>query len=189
METYPEFHGRPLFSFGTLQDEDVFHVIAGSPLREPARTVEGLIEDHAACGVLGGLYPVLVRRHGAVARGTLFHDLPSSVLDRLIWFEWPEFVPEVIDVVTDDGKVESTYFRPAKTPPVSDETWSLQDWRHNRKADWLGHARTAMHFHGVMSSRELDRHWEDISRYVAGQKVDLPPDIAARCDLLRGGVK
>lgn len=182
----PAWQARPLFTYGTLRDPDVFALVSDGLSLEQVRKADARVDGLQICGVLDQLYPVARQRPGATAAGAVFFDLPARVLDRLAWFEFPEFVPDAISVATDEGPVACSYFKPVKTPPASDLPWSVETWPAARKAVWLAQAGLAMSFYGVCAVEELERHWDAILAHMEGRDAPaLPPRIAARCREIR----
>lgn len=178
---------KPLFSFGTLQDPDVFSIVSGGSKVTDFELEQGWIENVAAMGVLDGLYPVMQSSPGNVTYGTLFHLLPQNVLDRLIWFEWPEFTLAETHVTTGAGIIVCNYFKPAKIPPISAASWTLEEWQGRKKQDWITHARLAMHFYGTAEAPDVEKYWPNILAYIAGGSADLPISFKVICDRLKNG--
>ena len=181
LETYPQFHRGPLFSYGTLQDPDVLRIVSGDSSLTCISRMRAWITDYSLFSVLEGLYPVVRPVGGGVVNGTLFFDVPPAVVDRLIWFEWPEFVPASIDALTDVRSYKSTFFAAVRTPRASRDSWSLDVWRANKKDVWLRQTRLAMHFYGVLTKMELETHWDAIVSHMSGNESDLPLEVIERC--------
>lgn len=174
----------PLFSFGTLQDEDVFRIASGGLSLLSVTRGGGWVDEHAAYAVRGGCYPVMFRMPGRTVRGTVFQGLPAAVIDRLIWFEAPEFVLSRIRVNTDEGPLDCTYFSSQSVPEATEQPWSLERWEALHKQGWMQEAEFAINFYGVCDARDIDRHWDDIIAYVGGAERALPDAIRRRCDQL-----
>ncbi|WP_081816544.1 gamma-glutamylcyclotransferase family protein [Fodinicurvata fenggangensis] len=82
---------HPLFSFGTLQDNEVFDVVTGGLSLEQVPRQTAWLPDHRVVNAIDGPHPVLQPAAGEWAPGLLFHSLPDTAIDRIAWFEWPEF--------------------------------------------------------------------------------------------------
>ncbi|MFC4352899.1 gamma-glutamylcyclotransferase family protein [Fodinicurvata halophila] len=176
----------PLFAFGTLQDAEVFELVSGGiPLSLVPREA-GWLAGQSIVGAEDRLYPVLQQAAEAWAPGTLFHDLSAEVLDRLAWFEWPEFRPEPQEIATTSTTRTCACFIPAQKPSATAQSWSLETWQKNKKRHWLSFAELCMAFYGVCTSEELDLHWEDILARMNGHPRDLPEHIEARCEEISG---
>lgn len=174
----------PLFAFGTLQDAEVFELVSGGvPLslvpREP-----GWLAGRRIVGAEDGLYPVLQQAADDRAPGTLLHDLSAEVLDRLAWFEWPEFRPEPQEIETATATRTCACFMPTQKPSAAAKSWSLETWQQDKKMNWLSFAEVCMAFYGDCTSEELDVYWDDILARMNGYPRDLPEHIEARCEQL-----
>lgn len=174
-------YNHPLFSFGTLQDEDVFNIISGGVSLLSVKKEKGKIKDFLPYGVLDGLYPVLKKSRSSSTWGTVFFDLSPTVLDRLVWFEWPEFIPSSVNVIVGASVFDCTYFKPAKVPNASKHLWALESWQSNKKTIWIKHATLAMQFYGICSVTELEKHWDSIVNYLSGGNDNLPDKIKNKC--------
>jgi len=140
IDAFPELYARPLFAFGTLQDADVFAIISGGLSINSVVREDAWMADHSVRSVLGGLYPILQRDSGARAPGTLLFDLPAAVIDRLVQFEHPEFVLVAVEIATAKRVFPGACFWPSDVPPASEELWSLDRWRIEKKAEWIQQA-------------------------------------------------
>lgn len=176
---------HPLFSFGTLQDADVFDLVTGglSFERSPRRTA--WLPDHRVVNAIDGPHPVLQPASGEWAPGLLFHDLPESVLERIAWFEWPEFRAERKTVVCEDARRTSVCFMPDQTWPASQTPWSLEAWRREQKTELLAYAELMMDFLGACTAEELDVYWEPLLARAKGYPAELPEHMEVRCREIR----
>lgn len=176
----------PLFAFGTLQDAEVFELVSGGIPLSRVPKEPGWLAERRIVGAEDGLYPVLQQAAGAWAPGTLLHDLSAAVLDRLAWFEWPEFRPEPREIATATTPRTCACFMPAQTPTATAKPWSLETWQHDKKTHWLSFAELCMAFYGLCTSEELDCYWEDILARMNGHPRELPQHIEARCEQISG---
>ncbi|MFD1381331.1 hypothetical protein [Fodinicurvata halophila] len=129
---------------------------------------------------IDGPHPVLQPAAGDWAPGLLFHDLPQSVLDRIAWFEWPEFRADRRTVVTEEARRTSACFLPEQTWPASEAPWSIEVWRREEKTELLAYAELMMDFYGTCTAEELDTYWENLVARVQGRPAELPPHMEAR---------
>lgn len=176
----------PLFAFGTLQDPEVFELVSGGIPLSLVPKEQGWLAGSRIVGAEDGLYPVLQQAADAQAAGTLFHDLSAEVLERLAWFEWPEFQPEPQEIATLAATRTCACFMPTRKPSADAKPWSLETWQQDRKIEWLSFAELCMAFYGLCSSEELDWYWEDILARMNGHPADLPEHIEAHCERISG---
>lgn len=141
--------------------------------------------DYRVVSAIDGPHPVLQPAAGDWAPGLLFHDLPERTLDRITWFEWPEFRPGRRRVVTEHDMRPCACFLPEQTFPASEAPWSLEAWARKEKTELLGYAELMMEFYGVCTAEELDAYWEDLLARLKGQQGQLTGHMAARCQQLR----
>ncbi|WP_022729918.1 gamma-glutamylcyclotransferase family protein [Fodinicurvata sediminis] len=172
---------HPLFSFGTLQDADVFHVVTGGLSLKRIPHHEAWLADYRVVNAIDGPHPVLQPAAGDWAPGLLIHDLPESALDRIAWFEWPEFQPGRRLVVTGGATRPCACFLPEQTFPASEAPWSLEGWAREEKTELMAYAELMMEFYRVCTAEELDLYWEDLLARVKGRQGQLPSHMEARC--------
>lgn len=171
---------HPLFSFGTLQDSEVFNVVTGGLSLEQVPRQTAWLPDHRVVNAIDGPHPVLQPAAGEWAPGLLFHDLPERALDRIAWFEWPEFRADRRTVVTEKDRLPCACFMPEQTWPASRTPWSITTWQETEKTELLAYAELMMDFRGVCTAEELDIYWEELMARVQGRPAELPPHMEAR---------
>lgn len=176
---------HPLFSFGTLQDADVFHVVTGGISFEQTPRQPAWLPEYRVVNAIDGPHPVLQAASGESAPGLLFPSLPETVLDRIAWFEWPEFRAGRRQVVTEEDRRPCACFLPQETFPASEAPWSLEAWAREEKTELLAYAELMMDFYGACTAEELDVYWENLLARLKGQQVQLPSHMETRCQQLR----
>ena len=114
----------PVFLFGTLRHAPLFELVGGCPLSGVAATL-----PETACELaMGGDWPVLVARPGAVAPGLLIRVDPDT-LARLDFYEAVfGYVRETVTVRTDAGAVDAQLWRPEAEDAGRGTRWDLEDW-------------------------------------------------------------
>lgn len=125
------------FFYGTLIDPDVRHLVLGSSVEglliEPA-TVRGW----AALYVLGGSYPILVRRAGAVTSGMLAGPIEDAMAACLAAYEDDGYRVETLTVRTADGARRAAQaFVPNRTMRHDGRIWRFETWQSREKAAFL----------------------------------------------------
>lgn len=139
-----------VFLFGTLLDEALRAVVAGTPLPGRPATLPGWQLRRAAAGD----YPVLAEAPGAAAEGLLVEDVAEAVLARLDHYESGfAYRREEASVETAEGPRPAWVYRPETPDNASDEGWSLAAWQRawgpltrEAAAEAMAHEDEAVHW-------------------------------------------
>lgn len=150
-----------LFSFGTLRDPELFHLVVGRPLT--AFDVSGaVLRGHAARRAEGFAYPVLVAEDDGALSGILILGLDPEEIDRVQYYESLEYELRALEVETADGRADAHGFFATERLEPSADGWSLDHWQATAKPRALIEAEMAMALYGVVPLSEINDHWPGI---------------------------
>jgi hypothetical protein len=138
------------FFYGTLMDPDVLH---GVLQRRPSRTaaVPAVLNGYRRVYRADAVYPVLVSAPAARVHGRCVGPLHAGDAARLIAFEGEDYIPTVLSVRLDQGRlVAATVFLPAPDTPLSDTTWTPELWRRRHRRQFLQALRHRQRAHRLM---------------------------------------
>lgn len=124
------------FSFyGTLMDEDVRATVLGRALPAAKLMPATLVGYRRVC-LTGTPYPVLVPgAEGDLVEGLLARGLSTNDSARLVRYEGDAYVVKVLAVEAGaTERVKARVFLPRGNVRVTDETWTLSEWRRERGA-------------------------------------------------------
>jgi len=126
-----------LFTYGTLEFEEVFRAVTGLACRGRPARLEGyvryLVRDRA--------YPGIVAQSGAVTPGTLYSDLAPECVARIDRFEGPLYERREVEVRTPEGALLPawTYIVPPSAHTLlSREPWDSDRFARHHLAAFLG---------------------------------------------------
>jgi hypothetical protein len=152
-----------LFVYGTLQDAELFAVVAGRPMSgfrpEPARLCRARVIAPATATE----GPLLAHGSGT-APGLLLSGLDPATLARLDFYEAPEYrlLPARVRRRKDGRAVRAAVFQPAAPERMAPWSWSLLAWKHQHKRSAVAAARRFMAYFGAPSETDLDAVWRQI---------------------------
>ncbi|MFK7993139.1 MAG: gamma-glutamylcyclotransferase family protein [Granulosicoccus sp.] len=149
----------PLFSFGSLMDNELLEMVSGMPASSLAMqlcyalgVVQHCVQDES--------YPVLVDCPGERAEGLLIKGLTPLAMDRILFFEGHQYLFDKLTVYSDDGTSQSAcYFRDASVYETTAHPWSFQHWLQHDKQEMLERTQRFMQLFGTMSALEADPYW------------------------------
>lgn len=122
---------RPLFIYGTLQDEAVWRAVTGRPLAgfstRPARA-----PGQRAVYYGPHPYPALVPQPGAAAPGLLVFGLSMADWAALDTYEGEGYHRAILAVSTAEGPIEAQAYLPAAAPGPALRPWHLAEWLKGR---------------------------------------------------------
>lgn len=132
------------FVYGTLQDPEVFKLVAGFDLK--ARP--GLAEGHGLYFMQNQSYPGIAPAKGSVPGLVieLREDLDRDAIDRICYFEEEDVLYKraSIKVRCDDRVLSCQAFFPIDSKMLSEKVWSLDAWSLRHRDDFIANARAYM---------------------------------------------
>ncbi|MEM9186899.1 MAG: gamma-glutamylcyclotransferase family protein [Planctomycetota bacterium] len=114
-----------LFTYGTLQFEDVWSRVAGAPLP----TVGARVDGYAVYRVGGYEFPGMTAETGAVAVGTVYLGVEERALAALDAFEGEFYERVRVQAACADSiqrACDAYVIPPAKSPLLTAEPWAAE---------------------------------------------------------------
>lgn len=122
----------PLFFYGTLRDPDILAAVLGRTI--PADDlITAVAHSYVAVYVPGRVYPALVSRPGATARGLLLQHATAKDRAALDAYEGDEYGRVVLKVDRDGTDILANAYLPLLTIPADSPPWSLEHWIEHHK--------------------------------------------------------
>ena len=121
-----------LFVYGTLLDEDIMQLVAGTVPPSIAVRLPG----YRRRKICGQVYPGIVIRAGEVVAGRLYLNISAELWARLDRFEGGEYERTTVLVESASGEqlpAQTYVLTPGGQSELSNEPWSM--------AEFLGHGK------------------------------------------------
>lgn len=150
-----------IFFYGSLRDPDLVEIVLGRRLW-PGSLVPARAPGFATMRMQGEAYPLLLPEKGGVAEGVLLTDAGPEDMRRLGFFEEAEYGLAPITVETDDGPVETHYFRATGKTPPDPRPWEFDHWQRHDRVTALAAAGELMQVFGTVPVAEIDTVWPSI---------------------------
>ncbi|WP_051689682.1 gamma-glutamylcyclotransferase family protein [Pelobacter seleniigenes] len=116
-----------LFVYGTLLDEDIMQLVAGTVPPSIAVRLHG----YRRRKICGQVYPGIVIRAGETVAGRLYLNVSAELLARLDRFEGGEYERTTVLVESTSGEqllAETYVLAPGGQSALSNESWSLAEF-------------------------------------------------------------
>jgi gamma-glutamylcyclotransferase (GGCT)/AIG2-like uncharacterized protein YtfP len=122
----------PLFVYGTLRDPHLLGAVLARPISADAVRAS-VAPGYSAVHYPGRVYPGLVRRPGASARGLVLLGLTPFERDLLDAFEGEEYRRGIVPVIIDEELHEAEVYLPTIAIATDAPEWTLERWQAKHK--------------------------------------------------------
>jgi hypothetical protein len=155
------------FFYGSLLDPAIRGAVTG-PHGARCRIVPATLDGWRRCRWRHAIYPVLLRKPGAVVQGCLVQGVDAVVASRLAAFEGPSYRVAVVAVRNAEGGVFRAYvFLPSRRL-ASSNSWVLAEWLRGRQRRALRLANAQMARDGRLALRQKLKEWRRRARQEPG---------------------
>lgn len=132
-----------VFVYGTLLVPEMMQVVTGRPHSAVAATAQ----DYARSFIRDRVYPGIIAESGGRVAGLVYMDVDAQAIERLDYFEGPEYVRQTLPIQLADGAIASAeaYVVPVERRDIlNGEAWRLSDFVARGLDEFLEHARQSM---------------------------------------------
>ncbi len=116
-----------VFTYGTLQVEEIWARVTGQPVHR----VEGVVPGYAVRRIRGEDYPGMTATPAGEAPGLVYLDVPAAVIERLDRFEGDQYLRQAVEVRCVDGvirKCQAYAIAPDSLALLTAEAWDMESF-------------------------------------------------------------
>lgn len=127
-----------LFTYGTLQCDDIMHRVAG----QCRKVSSALLPGYCCLTVKNETYPGIMPAEGCSVPGCVYEGISDAALERLDRFEGEMYRRVMVTVVLDDQSTQNVFAYIVKNKfrdSLSDEIWDLESFLSEGKTAFLAH--------------------------------------------------
>ncbi len=132
-----------VFVYGTLLVPAMMETVVGRRLESTLATLQG----YCRSGLTGCYYPGIVPAVGTQVAGLVYHGVEDQELERLDFFEGPEYQRQTVQLVGqgDQPVAADTYvLAPAEQSRLTGVDWDVEPFRTQHLEEFLEVARQTM---------------------------------------------
>lgn len=149
----------PMFSFGTLMDEQLLCCVSGME-RTALNIQPAVLRGYAQRLVTGEEFPVIIPVASSEVPGVLITGLHEEAMRRILFYEGEEYrLTEIELQVVGRGLCSAVYFADNNIYQTQHASWDFEQWQTSHKAEFLVRTASYMALYGSMSAAEADKHW------------------------------